>query len=99
MYIFPGIGLGALLAKASRVTDTMVEQASIALAGSLDPDERAAGLIYPRLNRIREISPRIALAVVRAAQNAVRPSSNLGDFGQYTDMGSSPSTARLPSAT
>lgn len=70
MYIFPGIGLGALLAKASRVTDTMVEQASIALAGSLDPDERAAGLIYPRLNRIREISPRIALAVVRAAQNA-----------------------------
>lgn len=99
MYIFPGIGLGALLAKANRVTDTMVEQASIALAGSLDPDERAAGLIYPRLNRIREISPRIALAVVRAAQNAVRPSSNLGDFGQYTDMGSSLSTARLLSAT
>jgi malate dehydrogenase (oxaloacetate-decarboxylating)(NADP+) len=87
MYIFPGIGLGALLAKASRVTDYMVEQASIALAGSLDFDERAAGLIYPRLDRIREISPRIALAVVRAAQNSVRPSSKLGDFGQYTDMG------------
>jgi malate dehydrogenase (oxaloacetate-decarboxylating)(NADP+) len=82
MYIFPGIGLGALLAKASRVTDSMVEQASIALAGSLDSDERAAGLIYPRLDRIREISPRIALAVVRAAQNAVRPSSKPGYFGQ-----------------
>lgn len=77
MYIFPGIGLGALLAKASRVTDSMIEQASIALAGSLDPDERAAGLIYPRLDRIRDISPRIALAVVRAAQNAVRLSSEL----------------------
>jgi malic enzyme len=86
MYIFPGIGLGALLAKAIRVTDTMVEQASIALAGSLNHDERAAGLIYPRLDRIREISPGIALAVVRAAQNAVRPAFNLGDFGEYTDM-------------
>jgi len=72
MYIFPGIGLGALLAKASRVTDSMVEQASIALASSLDREEREAGLVYPRLDRIREISARIALAVVRAAQNAVR---------------------------
>lgn len=71
MYIFPGIGLGALLAKASSVTDSMVEQASIALAGSLDADERAAGLIYPRIDRIRDISATIALAVVRAAQDAV----------------------------
>lgn len=70
MYIFPGIGLGALLAKASRVTDSMVEQASVALASSLDREEREAGLVYPRLDRIREISARIALAVVRAAQNA-----------------------------
>jgi malate dehydrogenase (oxaloacetate-decarboxylating)(NADP+) len=72
MYIFPGIGLGALLAKASRVTDSMVEQASVALAGSLEKEEREAGLVYPRLNRIREISAKIALAVVRAAQNSVR---------------------------
>jgi malate dehydrogenase (oxaloacetate-decarboxylating)(NADP+) len=98
MYIFPGIGLGALLAKASRVTDSMVEQASIALAGSLDADERASGLIYPRLDRIREISSRIALAVVRAAQNAVRPIPN--PVNAITDMGSiSPSTAHLRSAT
>jgi len=78
MYIFPGIGLGALVTKASRVTDSMVEQASVALAGSLNADERAAGLVYPRLDRIREISARIALAVVRAAQNAVRSISDLG---------------------
>jgi malate dehydrogenase (oxaloacetate-decarboxylating)(NADP+) len=74
MYIFPGLGLGALLAKASRVTDSMVEQASVALAASLDAEERSAGLVYPRLDRIREISSRIALAVVRAAQNAVSTS-------------------------
>jgi malate dehydrogenase (oxaloacetate-decarboxylating)(NADP+) len=86
MYIFPGIGLGALIAKASRVTDSMVEQASVALAGSLDANERVAGLIYPRLDRIREISAMIALAVVRAAQDAVRFQSQLGDL-VIVDMG------------
>jgi malate dehydrogenase (oxaloacetate-decarboxylating)(NADP+) len=102
MYIFPGIGLGALLAKASRVTDSMVEQASIALAGSLEPDERAAGLIYPRLDRIREISPRIALAVVRAAQNAVRPNSKSGisvNIPTWVLSLSSPSIPRPRSVT
>ncbi|TFY83789.1 hypothetical protein EWM64_g214 [Hericium alpestre] len=70
MYVFPGIGLGALLSKASRVTDTMIEQASVALASSLTKEETAAGLVYPRLDRIRDISARISLAVIRAAQNA-----------------------------
>jgi malate dehydrogenase (oxaloacetate-decarboxylating)(NADP+) len=77
MYIFPGLGLGTLLAKASRVTDSMVEQASAALASSLDKDERTAELVYPRLDRIRDISAKIALAVIRSAQNAVRPSQEL----------------------
>ncbi|KAJ3505049.1 hypothetical protein NLJ89_g7618 [Agrocybe chaxingu] len=68
MYIFPGIGLGAILSKARHVTDSMVEQASIALAGALTEDEQSADLIYPRLTRIRDISAKIALAVIRAAQ-------------------------------
>ncbi|KAF8964192.1 hypothetical protein BDZ97DRAFT_1660606 [Flammula alnicola] len=68
MYIFPGIGLGTILSKARHVTDAMVEQASIALAGSLTTDETAAELVYPRLTRIRDISAQIALTVIRAAQ-------------------------------
>lgn len=71
MYIFPGIGLGTILARALHVTDAMVEQASIALSTSLTDEEKAADLVYPRLVRIRTISARIALAVVRAAQAAV----------------------------
>ena len=74
MYIFPGIGLGTILAKAKHVTDSMVEQASIALAGSLTPEEKAADLVYPRLVRIRDISAQVALAVIRAAQKDVRAS-------------------------
>lgn len=49
----------------------MVEEAAVALAGSLTPDEHAAALVYPRLNRIREVSAVIAKAVVRAAQTSV----------------------------
>ena len=82
MYIFPGIGLGAILAKARHVTDAMVEQAAIALSSSLTEEETADGLVYPRLARIRTISAKIALAVVRTAQAAVRISVHqlLGSF-------------------
>ncbi len=70
MYIFPGLGLGAILARASSVTDSMVEASSLGLANSLTPDERDLDLLYPRVERIREISADIALAVIRAAQKA-----------------------------
>ncbi|KAL4073155.1 hypothetical protein V8B97DRAFT_2033450 [Scleroderma yunnanense] len=68
MYIFPGLGLGAILSKSRHVSDAMVEQASIALASSLTEEEKAAQLVYPRLNRIRDISAQVALAVIRQAQ-------------------------------
>ncbi|KAG6877126.1 hypothetical protein C0993_010078 [Termitomyces sp. T159_Od127] len=68
MYIFPGIGMGTILSKARHVTDSMIEQASIALSEALTDEERKADLVYPRLARIRDISARIALAVIRAAQ-------------------------------
>lgn len=68
MYIFPGLGLGTILSKARHVTDLMVEQASIALSASLTQGEKDADLVYPRLIRIRDISARIAVAVIRAAQ-------------------------------
>ncbi|KAG6376944.1 hypothetical protein JVT61DRAFT_978 [Boletus reticuloceps] len=68
MYIFPGIGLGAILSRTRHISDGMIEQAAVALASSLDAEEHASGLVYPRLGRIRALSARIALAVVRQAQ-------------------------------
>ncbi|RXW18903.1 hypothetical protein EST38_g6950 [Candolleomyces aberdarensis] len=70
MYIFPGLGLGAILARATQVTDSMVEASSLGLANSLTAEERALGLLYPRVERIREISTDIAMQVIRAAQKA-----------------------------
>ncbi|KAF9450626.1 hypothetical protein P691DRAFT_665000 [Macrolepiota fuliginosa MF-IS2] len=68
MYIFPGLGLGAILGRVASVTDSMVETSSLGLANSLTDEERAQGLLYPRIERIREISAQIAKAVIRTAQ-------------------------------
>jgi malate dehydrogenase (oxaloacetate-decarboxylating)(NADP+) len=71
MYIFPAIGFGSILCKAKHVTDGMIEHAAIALATSLEPDELQAELVYPRLERIRDISAKVAVAVIRKAQTDV----------------------------
>ncbi|KAI0783818.1 malic enzyme [Abortiporus biennis] len=70
MYIFPGLGLGAILSKVKHVTDSMVEASSLGLANSLTEEEKELDMIYPRVERIREISAEIAKSVIRAAQKA-----------------------------
>ena len=40
MYVFPGLGLGAILARASTVTGGMVEEASLKLADAVNEEER-----------------------------------------------------------
>lgn len=67
-----GLGLGSILCRASAVTDAMVEASSLGLADSLDEDEHNSELLYPRLDRIREISAYIAMRVIRKAQEEVR---------------------------
>ncbi|ORX42256.1 hypothetical protein BCR36DRAFT_362684 [Piromyces finnis] len=65
MYIFPGIGLGAILSQTKTISDDMIYSSSVALANSLTDEERASGLLYPRLNRIREVSVKIAVEVIK----------------------------------
>jgi len=70
MYIFPGLGLAAILAHTSSVTDSMVEASSLGLANSLTDEEKSLGMLYPVIERIREISAGIAFEVIRASQAA-----------------------------
>ncbi|MGE0325173.1 MAG: NAD-dependent malic enzyme [Polyangiaceae bacterium] len=71
VYVFPGVGLGALVAEASEVTDSMFTVAAHTLASELTDEDLAEGSLFPRLNRLREITRKIACAVVKeaAAQN------------------------------
>ncbi|KAG8958395.1 hypothetical protein FRC03_009180 [Tulasnella sp. 419] len=71
MYVFPGLGMGSLLAKSDVVTDNMIEASSLALADSLNKEERELELLYPQITRIREISAEVAVKVIRTAQKDV----------------------------
>ena len=67
-YIFPGIGLGALAARADTITDTMLMAASRALAENSPLGVNGEGALLPRLADVRELSQSIAIAVARQAQ-------------------------------
>ncbi|KAJ2071993.1 hypothetical protein GGH13_002993 [Coemansia sp. S155-1] len=69
MYVFPAIGLGAVLCKPTCITDTMIYAVSKALAASLNEQEKADGELYPRIERIREVSAELAAAFIRQAVN------------------------------
>ncbi|KAF4536620.1 NADP-dependent malic enzyme [Lasiodiplodia theobromae] len=68
MYVFPGIGLGAILSKAVNVTQDMIYESAVALSESLTPEEREQGWLYPDIRRIREVSVVVTRGVIRAAQ-------------------------------
>ncbi|MDR1304524.1 MAG: NAD-dependent malic enzyme [Verrucomicrobiales bacterium] len=67
VYIFPGVGLGALASQATTVTDAMFLAAARTLAAQVTEDDLAHGLIYPHLNLIRSISMQIAVSVATEA--------------------------------
>ncbi len=66
-YIFPGLGLGVISAKAQRITDAMMMAASRALATTSPIVREGRGALLPPLQNIREISKAIALAVFKQA--------------------------------
>ncbi|MCC6679703.1 MAG: oxaloacetate-decarboxylating malate dehydrogenase, partial [Phycisphaeraceae bacterium] len=68
VYVFPAVGLAALLAKATRVTDGMFSVAAQALAAQVSDDDLAAGSLFPPLSQLRTITARITEAVLMQAQ-------------------------------
>jgi malate dehydrogenase (oxaloacetate-decarboxylating) len=69
VYIFPGVGLGALVAEATRVTDSMFTVAAQTLADLVSEADLAKGALFPPLTQLRDVSARIAVAVVKEVNN------------------------------
>jgi malate dehydrogenase (oxaloacetate-decarboxylating)(NADP+) len=67
VYVFPGIALGIIASRTARVTDEMFLEAARTLAEQVSPDALAAGLLFPSLADIREVSVKIATAVALVA--------------------------------
>ncbi|RJS93722.1 NAD-dependent malic enzyme [Salinisphaera sp. Q1T1-3] len=67
-YIFPGVGLGVIAARARKVTDKMLMAASRALAENSPLADSDTGALLPPLSAVRELSQAIAFAVAKQAQ-------------------------------
>ena len=82
-YVFPGVGLGVLIAGAKRVTDAMFFAAAGALANQVTDEDLAVGRIFPPATRMRKVAHSVAAAVARVAfeeGNAIRSRPN--DIGK-----------------
>jgi malate dehydrogenase (oxaloacetate-decarboxylating)(NADP+) len=67
VYVFPGIGLGALACEAKQISDAMFLRAAQTLASLVTDKDLEIGRIYPALARIRDVSAQIATAVAEEA--------------------------------
>ena len=75
-FIFPGVGLGVIASRASRVTDAMFSAAARVLSEFSPILNEPDGSLFPHLKDVREISYRVAMAVgteaVRAGLTSMR---------------------------
>ncbi len=80
-YVFPGIGLGTIVANATTIPDELFLVASRTLAGLVSAQNLQDGALYPRLTEIRNISLNIATAVAEKvyelgiSQNKEKPAN------------------------
>ncbi|CAM9525211.1 unnamed protein product, partial [Discosporangium mesarthrocarpum] len=65
-YIFPGVGLAAVACGATRITDLDMYIAAKSLAQTVPQDRLDSCCVYPHLEDIREVSIKVALAIMEA---------------------------------
>ncbi|UCF33201.1 MAG: NAD-dependent malic enzyme [Phycisphaerales bacterium] len=73
VFVFPGVGLGAIIAEVREITQEMFLIAARTLADFVSPARLDLGAIYPDQSELREASRAIATAVVKYASH-----NNLG---------------------
>jgi malate dehydrogenase (oxaloacetate-decarboxylating) len=69
-FIFPGVGLGVIASGARRVSDAMFAAAARVLSEFAPALHEPEAPLYPPLDRVRDISFKVALEVAREAQRS-----------------------------
>ena len=67
VFIFPGIGLGCIVAEANVITESMFLVAAATMAECVDRARFEQGAVYPPVDDLRAVSHKIACGVVREA--------------------------------
>ena len=68
LFVFPGVGLGALISEASRVTASMFLAAARVLADFTVTNSAGEDSLYPPLQMLRQVSQSIAFEVAQTAR-------------------------------
>jgi len=87
-YVFPGVGLGAIVSQARVITDEMFLAAAHSLAHQVTESDLERGRIYPPLSRIRKVSALIAYDVAKIAYDQQltdkeEPEDIMADIHEY----------------
>ena len=65
VFVFPGVGLGVMLSEMREVPNDVFYAAAKALAASIGEERLKLGALFPDQSELREISARVAAAVIR----------------------------------
>ncbi|PSW05228.1 NAD-dependent malic enzyme [Photobacterium lipolyticum] len=76
VFIFPGVGLASIVSQTQKVTLEMFTMASYALAECVSDEDLAAGCVYPRISKLKEVSVVVATSILENMQ-ATEPNSLL----------------------
>ena len=68
VFIFPGLGLAAIIGSISNITDEQISAAAIALSENVSAEELESGLLYPSVSRMQHVSEKVAEAVLLQAR-------------------------------
>jgi malate dehydrogenase (oxaloacetate-decarboxylating) len=79
--LYPGLGLGAIVARASRISDGMLAAAASAVSSLVTVRQPGASLL-PHIDNLRSVSVTVAIAVAEAAAAEGLAGVKLGDIPQ-----------------
>ncbi len=72
VFVFPGIGLGAIVSDAREITDSMISASAMALAQSLNDADFKERRLVPEVSRLWDVCGEVAVAVaLQAVQDGV----------------------------
>jgi len=79
--LYPGLGLGTIVARASRISDAMFAAAASAVSSLVTVRQPGASLL-PHIDDLRSVSATVAAAVAEAADAEGLAAAELGDIVQ-----------------